>query len=58
MCFIHYFDKCSLIIIIYGNVSQYANKHVAIFYEINEILEEKMFAKLVPVFGEKYKSVI
>lgn len=58
MCFIHYFDKCSLIIIIYGNVSQYANKHTAIFYEINEVLEEKLFTKFVPVFGEKYKSMI
>ena len=57
MCFIHYFDKCSLIIIIYGNVSQYANKHIAIFYEINKILVEKLFAKFVPVFGEKYKSM-
>lgn len=58
MCFIHYFDKCSLIIIIYGNVSQYANKHIAIFYEINEILGEKMLVIFVLVFGEKYKSVI
>lgn len=41
MRFIHYFDKCSLIIIIYGNVSQYANKRIAIFYKINEILGEK-----------------
>lgn len=56
MCFIRYFDKCSLIIINYGNVSQYA--HIAIFYEINEILEEKLSAKFVPVFEEKYKSVI
>lgn len=45
MCFIHYFDKCNLIIIIYGNVSQYAHKHIAIICEINEILEEKLFVK-------------
>lgn len=57
MCFIHYFDKCSLIIIISDNVSQCANKHIAIFYEINEILGEKSFAKFVLVFREKYKSV-
>lgn len=46
MCFFHYFDKCTLIIIIYGNVSQYANKHTAIFYEINEILEENCLLNL------------
>lgn len=53
MRFIHYFDKCSLIIIIYGNVSQYANKHIAIFYEINESLGAKKCMLNLSQFLEK-----